>query len=265
MNKPLISIITVCYNSEKTIGGTIESILNQLYTNIEYILVDGSSKDKTLEIIKSYEESFRRKNIKYKWISEPDKGIYDAMNKGIEMASGELIGIINSDDWYELDALNIIVEQIKPEVDLYYGNLKIYKEDIFSHVQIASKNLEKLKKGMIVPHPTVFVRKKVYDIIGKFSLEFKIAADWDFLLRAYLNNLIFLKIDNNIANFRLGGESYIFNKKYILEKSKVRKKNRVFKLFDKYYYFDIIKLLMISEKNLMRINIWKNKYRIFGE
>ena len=101
---PLISIITVCFNSSKTIRQTIESVLNQTYTNIEYILVDGKSTDNTVAIIEEYAPQFTAKGIVYRWVSEPDAGIYDAMNKGIKLATGEWIGIINSDDWYELDA-----------------------------------------------------------------------------------------------------------------------------------------------------------------
>jgi len=111
MKTPLISIITVCFNSENTIKDTIESVLNQTYKNIEYLIIDGKSSDETLNIIKSFEEKFNNSKITFKWISEADKGIYDAMNKGLKMANGELIGILNSDDWYELETVKIIVEK----------------------------------------------------------------------------------------------------------------------------------------------------------
>ncbi|WP_418965060.1 glycosyltransferase, partial [Cetobacterium sp.] len=109
MNDILVSIVTVAYNSSKTIEKTIESVLNQSYKNIEYIIVDGESKDNTLEIIKKFQKNFENRGIKYKFISEKDNGIYDAMNKGISMCQGELVGMINSDDWYELDAVQNIV------------------------------------------------------------------------------------------------------------------------------------------------------------
>lgn len=104
-----ISIITVCFNSEKTIKDTIESVLNQTYPNIEYIIIDGNSVDKTIDIIKSYESSFEQKGISIHWISETDNGIYSAMNKGFALSNGELIGILNSDDWYSREAVSKIV------------------------------------------------------------------------------------------------------------------------------------------------------------
>src|SRR5690606_35095214 len=108
-DKPLVSIITVSYNSEQTIENTTHHILHQTYRNIEYIVVDGASKDGTMNIVQSYKPLFNEQEIHYKYISEKDSGIYEAMNKGIEMCNGELIGIINSDDWYELDAVENIV------------------------------------------------------------------------------------------------------------------------------------------------------------
>ena len=121
-NIPLISIITVSYNAVKTIEDTILSVINQTYPNIEYIIIDGGSTDGTLDIIKKYQDK-----ITY-WVSEPDKGIYDAMNKGIAKANGELIGIINADDWYELDAVqNVVLEFNNTRPAIYHGGLNIVK------------------------------------------------------------------------------------------------------------------------------------------
>jgi glycosyltransferase involved in cell wall biosynthesis len=212
-NKPLVTIVTVCYNSEKTIKDTIESVLNQTYTNIEYILVDGASKDSTVDIIKSYEEKFKEKGIIYKWISEPDKGIYDAMNKGIDMATGELIGIINSDDWYEVDAVENVLKVFfeNSEVGIIHGNINRFT---FDREFIAKRkpfkkdlNYKKMWKGMILNHPTCFVKQEIYERLGKFDTSFKITADYDFLLRCLKNNVNFKYIDTILANMREGGIS----------------------------------------------------------
>ena len=108
----LVSIVTVCYNSEKTIRKTIESVLAQTYGQVEYIIVDGASTDNTVAVAREYEEQFRQKGYTYRIVSEKDRGIYDAMNKGLALASGELIGIINSDDWYEPDAVKTAAEKV---------------------------------------------------------------------------------------------------------------------------------------------------------
>ncbi len=261
MGEPLVSVITVCYNSEKTIKDTLESVLSQNYRRIEYILIDGKSNDETISIIKSYENKFIEKEIIYKWISEHDNGIYDAMNKGILMATGDIIGIINSDDWYESEAVSKIVAKMEKRIDIYYGNLKIYENEELKYIQIPDEGLEKLKKGMIIPHPTVFVRKEVYKKIGLFSTEYKIVSDWDFLLRAYLFGFEFLRIDENIANFRLGGESYVFSNKYINEKNQVRKNNFLGNRLDFYYILDRLKIFFLPEKYIMSFSIFKYKIR----
>ena len=129
MNKLKVSIITVCRNSEKTIAQTIESVLNQSYDHVEYILIDGNSTDHTVDVIHSYEERFLQKGYSYFYQSEPDEGIYDAMNKGIKMASGQLVGLINSDDWYEPTAIEHAVRYYQETpYDLFYADLRIVGE-----------------------------------------------------------------------------------------------------------------------------------------
>ena len=126
----LVSIITVCYNSEKTVAKAIESVLNQTYPEIEYIVVDGASRDNTVAIAESYAEQFRAKGYDYKVISEKDNGIYDAMNKGITMAKGELIGMINSDDWYEPIAVETAAKTyLETGYDLFYADLNLIRDD----------------------------------------------------------------------------------------------------------------------------------------
>lgn len=202
-NKPLISIITVCYNSEKTIKDTIESVLNQTYTNIEYILVDGASEDCTVDVIKSYEVKFRKKGISYKWVSDPDRGIYDAMNKGIDMANGELVGIINSDDWYEIDAVEIMTNEYKKnmKIDVFHGLVRIIKDN--GKKFIKGENLE-FGRG---EHPAVFITKKAYEKFGKYSLNYKIASDQDLLMKIKFEGGKAKFIERVISNFRWGGVS----------------------------------------------------------
>ena len=189
-NKPLISIITVCYNSEKTIRDTIESVLNQTYKNIEYIIVDGESKDGTVEIIKSYEGKFKLKKIDYKFIYEKDKGIYDAINKGLKFASGEIIGIINSDDWYAEGIVVNIVNNFNKnkEIDILHGNIvKVSAEKKILGIMYPKKLL-RLKEGMYINHPSCFVKKEYYEKYGGYDDKYKLASDYKFVLEAYLKH-----------------------------------------------------------------------------
>lgn len=182
---PLVSVITICFNSAKTIRKTIESVLNQTYANIEYILVDGGSTDGTVAIIKEYEGQFLAKNIIYRWISEPDKGIYDALNKGILLATGEWVGIIHSDDWYENDALErlFLTEEIA-NYDLIYGLVKVIASDKQIH-SVEQKMFTSLPTDPM-QHQAIFVKRRLHGEIGLYSTDYKIAADYDFLLKCFL-------------------------------------------------------------------------------
>lgn len=201
-NFPLVSIVTVCYNSSKTISQTIKSVLNQTYENYEYIIIDGNSQDSTVEIIKDYESKFNGKMV---WISEKDKGIYDAMNKGINLAKGELVGIINSDDWYERNALEIVVEEFNrnPEFDIYYGLLRIIDKNE-KEVMVIRNNHNNLLKAMI-QHPSCFLKRDAYKMHNAFDIKYRSAADFDFFIRLFKNGALFKPIDNILANFRVGG------------------------------------------------------------
>lgn len=159
MENILVSIVTVCYNSQKTIEDTIQSVLHQSYPNIEYIIVDGASKDDTLKIIKKYECVFAGR---MKLISEPDHGIYDAMNKGISCARGELIGIINSDDYYEQDAVEKMVGRMqRGSCQILYGMTRALRGGVEDSVSIYSHHFLQQRT---ISHPSCFVSKKVYDI-----------------------------------------------------------------------------------------------------
>jgi len=197
-----VSIITVTYNSEKYLSSTIESVLNQTYNNIEYIIIDGMSSDNTISIINRYEHLF---NGRLKWLSEADSGIYEAMNKGISMATGEIIGIVNSDDWYEKDTVISIVETIG-EHDMIHANMNLI--DIHNNVdRIYSHRNTRFFKYLTTPynHPTMFVKKEVYQKIGVFDEKFKTGADYDFMLRFNKSKYNAIHFDRIITNVRLVG------------------------------------------------------------
>ncbi len=201
MNGLLFSIITVTYNSERTIGQTIKSVLDQSYSNFEYIIIDGASTDGTLDIIKCYADQ----DLRIKYVSEPDNGIYDAMNKGIKMAKGDAIALLNSDDYYEPNALKWIARSI-PDDEKYvvYGMVRILKEEKESQVILYSHN--SLPERMLM-HPACFVSKAVYQEY-LYDTNYKSAADYDLFLRLYQNKSIsFIPCYDIIANFRLGGMS----------------------------------------------------------
>ncbi|WP_035321987.1 glycosyltransferase family 2 protein [Peribacillus kribbensis] len=217
--EPLISIITVCYNSKLTIERTFKSILNQSYRNLEYIVIDGNSTDGTAGLVKQYQEVFENNGITYKWISEPDNGIYDAMNKGIASAQGELIGIINSDDYYEESALRIIAQEYSKDnsYDVYHGLLKYHDSGKLSMIKGAVSDV--LPRHMI-EHPTCFLKKETYKQYGVFNCKYKYVADYELLCRIRKNGGKFKLIDKVIANFYDGGAGNTF--KSVVEALKLR-------------------------------------------
>lgn len=149
------------YNSEQTLAHTIESVLAQTYTNIEYWIIDGASRDRTVEIAESYRSRLEARGIRYHVLSEPDGGIYDAMNKGIRNATGDIIGIINSDDWYEPEAVQTAVETFrKTGCDLMYANIRMYKADGSTFVKRA--RTRKFQTSRDWNHPTTFVKAECY-------------------------------------------------------------------------------------------------------
>lgn len=197
----LVSIITVCYNSEKTIAQTIESVLHQTYQDIEYIIVDGKSTDNTMNIVEDYRTAFGER---MKTVSEPDNGIYDAMNKGIQMASGELIGIINSDDFYEHDAVGKMVKVYRKGMcAVLYGAVRNLVDGKEESVSILSH--EFLDRRMI-GHPACFITKSTYDRCGLYDTKYCSVADYDLMLRCRNSgNVEFVPVYEVIANFRSGG------------------------------------------------------------
>ena len=178
-----VSIITVCYNSAKTIEQTIHSVLSQDYQQIEYIVIDGASKDGTQDIIRKYQSSIA------KTISEPDRGMYDAMNKGIAMATGDVIGILNSDDVYMNTHVvtDLIAKMQKAHADVVFADLILVDEDqperIVRYYDSGQFEPSRFRYGWMPAHPTVFVKKSIYDEVGFFKTDYQIAADYEMLIR----------------------------------------------------------------------------------
>lgn len=207
-----ISIITATYNSAKTISDTIESVLSQQYKNLEYIIIDGFSKDNTIDIVKSY---VNKSDISIKWISEKDNGIYDAMNKGIQMATGEVIGILNSDDFYtDNNVLSLVADEFEKnkELDAIYGDIHFVDSDNLNKcVRYYSSKIFKrqlMRLGFMPAHPSFYIKKYKLLEIGLYKTNYKIAADFEFLLRAiYVNKIKTKYIPLDMVTMRTGGAS----------------------------------------------------------
>ena len=198
-----VSVITVVYNSVDTIEQTIQSVLNQTYKNIEYIIMDGGSKDKTMDIINRHRDKLPKL---LKVVSESDGGIYDAMNKGIKQASGHLIGIVNSDDWYEPDTIEQVVKHYqKQPYEVVYGMQRTLLDGKEKLTVIYHHDF--LPQQMIT-HPTCFVTKKTYEQFGLFDTQYRSAADYDLMLRFWESRqVVFTPVMQVLSNFVLGGMS----------------------------------------------------------
>ena len=206
-----LSIITATYNSERTLRDTMESILSQTFQDFEYIIVDGSSKDATLDIIREYEPRFQGK---MRYVSEPDKGIYDAMNKGFAMATGDVIGILNSDDFFTSDdVLQAVVDGFAGEyVDAVYADIHyVNTDDLTKCVRYYSSSVFRpwmMRFGMIPAHPSFYCRKAVYDQYGSFDTTYRIAADFEILLRLiFIHRIRTRYVKKDFVTMRLGGAS----------------------------------------------------------
>lgn len=201
-----ISIITIAYNSEETIEDTIKSVVSQSYQQIEYIIIDGGSTDNTLAIINKYKDQISI------LISESDKGIYDAMNKGVDKATGDLVGILNSDDFY---ANNNVIENIANSIgdnDSIYADLVyVDREDTNKTIRYWKSGIYKtgaFLKGWMPPHPTFFLRKKIYNQFGAYNLSLKSAADYELMLRMIHKEQISITyFPEVITKMRVGGQS----------------------------------------------------------
>ena len=203
-----LSLITVTYNSSKTLPDTFQSVLSQTYSDIEYIIVDGASKDNTVSIIKEYEPLFQGR---MKWISERDKGLYDAMNKGIRMAMGDVVGILNSDDLFMDDkVLADVAATFDEQTDAIFGNLYfVNQEDVNQIVRVwKGSPYKSFKSGWHPAHPTFYVRREVYEKYGGFDTTFDVSADFELMLRLIEKHGIRTKyLDRYMVRMRMGGES----------------------------------------------------------
>ncbi|MDA7754875.1 glycosyltransferase [Pseudomonadales bacterium] len=204
-----ISIITVCYNSEKTIRDTIESVLSQEYPDIEYIVIDGLSDDSTVSIINEY-----RDNIS-KIISEPDNGLYDAMNKGIKNSTGDVVGILNSDDLFENSTvISDVMEHFdnRPSISLLFGDVVHVDPNNLKKITrfYSSKKFKpfKLRFGWMPPHTATFIKTEVFKIVGDYSLDYRISADYELFVRMLIvNKLVYSRLDKVLVRMRSGGLS----------------------------------------------------------
>lgn len=221
-----VSIITVVFNGAGTIRDTMESVLTQTYPQIEYIVVDGQSNDGTVEIIKEYEPKF---NGRLHWISEKDKGLYDAMNKGIRMATGEVVGIINSDDFYHrTDVIETIARAFDDDtVQATIADVRFVSPNNLEKTirYYSSKNfaLWRFRFGFMPAHPSFFTYKKYYYEFGYYKIDYKIAADYELLIRfLYTQKLKFKYLPIDVMKMRIGGVSTVSLSNYLHNKENAR-------------------------------------------
>ncbi len=202
-----ISIVTICYNNENDIRPTIESVVNQTYQNIEYIVIDGASNDNTVSIISEYQRKISR------FISEPDNGIYDAINKGIKVATGDVVGLIHAgDELFDNSVIEKISGYFKSKnIDALYGHSMIYSQDGNRIVRINKSpkfNLKLFRMGWFPSHQSFYAKKELFDKFGYYNLKYKIAADYELILRfLYIQKVKVHLLDNYIVKFKLGGTS----------------------------------------------------------
>ena len=255
-----ISIITTTYNSASTVEDTFRSLLRQGYQDIEYIVVDGCSTDGTIDIIKRYEPQFEGK---MKWISEKDEGIYDAMNKGFAMATGDVIGILNSDDFYTADdILNKVADTMSKDdsLDAVYGDIHyVHPDDLQKSIRYySSKPFCRIwmRFGFMPAHPAFYCKRAIYEKYGAFDLEFPVSADFENLLRLIFVHKIKTKyIEADFVTMRTGGMSSSglrSLKAGLRDRSKALKKNNVYS--NKLFLFS----LYIYKYVKMQLHKWQN-------
>ncbi len=241
-----LSLITVTYNAAQFIQDCIESVLSQDYKNIEHIIIDGNSNDGTVDIIKSYQDK-----LAY-WISEPDRGIYDAMNKGLRRASGDIIGLLNADDMYAHSGIvsRIMQEFDQNNVDSVYGDLVIVKRDdtnkIVRYYPAKNFHIKRFEYGDMPPHPTFYVKRHLYEQYGDFDTSYRICADFDIMVRfLYINKASFSYIPETLVTMRSGGHSsngfgalkttYVINQEMLEACKKYNINTNLLKIYTKYF------------------------------
>lgn len=231
-----ISVITVTYNSEHTIRRTIESVLNQTYQDVEYLLIDGKSDDNTVEIAREYEDKFRKKGYTYCIFSESDNGMYDALNKGIALATGSIIGQINSDDWYEPMALQRVADTYqKKNFDVFWADLRVIKE--------SGNMIKKAKQSLFAStrywnHPTTFIRAEVYKK-NPYAL-LSMYDDFELILRLRKKGYRMVVLNEVLANFSFGGMSTQKKWEDMLKRIRWRCQNYKQNGYGPIYYMDSV-------------------------
>lgn len=238
-----LSIITVCFNSQSTIKRTIESVLNQNYSNIEYLIIDGGSTDNTLNIVNSY-----KSKIAF-CISEKDNGIYDAINKGIINATGDIVGVLNSDDvFYDDQVVSKIANAFDSNINLdsIIGDIVFLnnKQEVHRKYSASNWNPKKFAWGMMPPHPTFYCKKSIFEKFGFYRTDFKIAADYELMMRFLLVKKITYKyLPMVFVKMSLGGASTKnFNSKLLINKEVLKAcnlnniKTNLFKIYTKYFF-----------------------------
>jgi glycosyltransferase involved in cell wall biosynthesis len=235
---PLVSLITVSFNSEKTIKDTIESILKQTYEKIEYIIIDGLSTDSTVSIAESYKVHFAEKGYDFIVVSERDRGLYDAMNKGVEVSNGDIVGILNSDDFYvdEFVIEKVVNKMLTENSDCLYADL-LYVDEVYTNkiVRRWVANKGDFRFGWNPPHPTTFLTKVTYEKFGLYKIEYKISSDYDFLYRViHKGKVKTAYLDEYIVKMRVGGKSTSGIKGNIISNKEIyetfKENNQKFKL-----------------------------------
>ena len=241
-----ISIITVVYNNKETIQDAINSVLLQNYDNLEYIIVDGASTDGTVDVINEALRIHSKKNIKF--ISEKDNGIYDAMNKGIRTSGGDVIGILNSDDFYiNNDIISVVVNEfITKGVDSIFADLVYVRSDdldkIVRYYSSAGFYPKRMAYGWMPAHPTFFVKKKIYEQYGLYKADYRISADYELVARFLVKNRIsYSYIPKILVKMRTGGAStrnlksnWVLNKEILRACAENGIKTNIIKVFSKY-------------------------------
>jgi glycosyltransferase involved in cell wall biosynthesis len=256
---PLITVITVVYNGAKYLEDTIKSVINQTYPNVEYIIIDGGSTDGTIDIIKKYEDY-----IDY-WVSEPDKGIYDAMNKGIDLTAGQWINFMNAGDkFFNDNTIFFIYQNVKSlnsNYDIVYGKVEIINEkgEIDAIYGLNEKySLKKLKKYMSIPHQSTFYRLEFFKKTGKYDNDFKIAGDYEILLRSYknlqikfLDSILSLMLSNGVSQTQI---TKVFNE---FTRAKLKNKDKIRATYTKIYIYYLVMMIKKIIKILLKILIKK--------
>lgn len=255
-----ISVITICLNSRKNIARTIDSVISQNYSDLEYIIIDGGSTDGTLDIIKKYGNRITR------LISEPDKGISDAFNKGLKLATGEVIGLLNSDDWYEPKTLEIASSSLaKPDVDFLVGALRYWDDKGDNFLVFPDRNYQECitYKMPHLNHPAAFFKAEVYRSIGLFDSRYYYAMDYDFFFRAFKAGKKVIFSDSILTNMSFSGASdrhaiRAYKESLIIAPNKILACPYFIYSVSKYYFR---RLLVLFKLNRALLFIRKKKYK----